>query len=137
MNKVYRKKERAPSHAGRIFKSGFIDQYDLRIETVAKLLGMTRGHLSRIINGHTPVTPDVALKLGVLTKTPARQWLALQANYDAYLMKKNQEFQSYKEALDNWASSFLSLSSDERRADKKTLEMTKKVSSLAKQLQKR
>ena len=61
-DKNYKKVERAPSHAGRILKSGFIDEYGLRIDTVARLLGITRGHLSRIINEHTPVTPDVAIK---------------------------------------------------------------------------
>ena len=38
--KIYKKPERAPSHAGKILKSGFIDQYELRIEAVAELLGV-------------------------------------------------------------------------------------------------
>ena len=56
--KIYRKKDCAPSHPGNILKSGFIEEYGLRIETVASLLGITRGHLSLIINGRNPVTPD-------------------------------------------------------------------------------
>ena len=136
-NKVYKKVERTPSHAGRILKSGFIDEYGLRVETVARLLGITRGHLSRIINGHTPVTPDVALKLEILTKTPAHQWLAIQAKYDAYVMEKKKEFQKYKQTVDDWVSDSLPLSPDQRRTDKKTLEIVKKAASLAKQLGKK
>ncbi len=136
-NKTYKKVERTPSHAGRILKSGFIDQYGLRIETVARLLGVTRGHLSRIINGHTPVTPDFALKLEILTKTPAHQWLAIQAKYDAYVMEKEQEFQKYKQTLDSWVSNSLPLTPDQRRTDKRTLEIVKKAANLAKQLRKK
>ncbi len=136
-NKTYKKVERTPSHAGRILKSGFIDQYGLRIETVARLLGVTRGHLSRIINGHTPVTPDFALKLEILTKTPAHQWLTIQAKYDAYVMEKEKEFQKYKQTLDSWVSNSLPLTPDQRRTDKKTLEIVKKAASLAKQLRKK
>lgn len=136
-SKIYPKRERIPSHAGRILKSGFIDQYGLRIETVAGLLGITRGHLSRIINGHQPVTPDIALRLEVLTKTPAHQWLTLQSKYDAYVMESKEDFQKYKQALDNWSSNSLPLLPDERRTDKKTLALVKKAASLARQLQKK
>ena len=61
--KVYRKVEREPSHAGRILKSGFLDVYGLRIETVAGLLGISRGHMSRIINGHSPLTLYLASQI--------------------------------------------------------------------------
>ncbi|MEJ2668733.1 MAG: hypothetical protein P8176_13720 [Gammaproteobacteria bacterium] len=34
---------------------------------------MTRQHLSRILNGHNPVTPDIAIRLEVLTQMSASQ----------------------------------------------------------------
>jgi len=133
-NKTYKKIERAPSHAGRILKSGFIDQYNLNIETVAELLGVTRVHLSRIINGHSPVTSDIAIKLEMLTETPANQWLSLQAQYDAFLLEKDKGFQRYKEAIGKWILSSLDKTPVERRKDEKTRELVKKASILAKQL---
>jgi len=132
--KVYKKVERKPSHAGRILKSGFIDEYNLRIETVAELLGMTRGHLSRILNGHSPVTADVAIRLEILTQTPARQWLTLQARYDAYVLEQGKDFQKYKKVLNKWASGSLSMLPKERRNDEESRELVKEAAGLAKQL---
>ncbi|VAW62312.1 hypothetical protein MNBD_GAMMA10-405 [hydrothermal vent metagenome] len=135
--KIYTKPERVPSHAGRVLKSGFIDQYELRIETVAELLGITRGHLSRIINAHSPVTPDIALKLEILTKTPASQWLTIQSKYDAYMMEQETEFKKYKEALNNWVVNSLPMPPQERRSDKKTQKLVTKAAGIAKQLGKK
>ena len=135
--KNYRKKERAPSHAGRILKSGFIDQYELRIETVAELLGITRGHLSRIINARSPVTPDIAIKLEILTQTPAAQWLSMQSKYDAYMMEQETGFKKYKQTLNNWVINSLPMQPEERRSDKKSLKLIVEASSLVKQISKK
>lgn len=135
--KTYIKPERTPSHAGRILKSGFIDQYELRIETVAELLGIARGHLSRIINARSPVTPDIAIKLAILTKTPASQWLAIQSKYDTYMMEQKKEFIKYKETLDNWVTNSLPMQPEKRRSDKKTQKLVMKAADIAKQLGKK
>ena len=135
--KIYKKIERTPSHAGEILKSGFIDQYDLSIVTVSDLLGITREHLSRIINGHTPVTADIALRLETLTKTPASQWLALQAKYDTYIMEQNADFKKYKQAVESWISTALPLLPNIRRADKRAIALVSKAAELAKHLGRR
>ncbi len=135
--KIYKKPERTPSHAGRILKSGFIDQYELRIETVAELLGIARGHLSRIINARSPVTPDIAIKLEILTKTPASQWLAIQSKYDTYMMEQKKEFKKYKETLNNWVVNSLPMQPEKRRSDKKTQKLVMKAADIAKQLGKK
>jgi len=132
--KNYQKTKRIPSHAGRILKSGFIDQYGLQVQTVAKLLGITRVHLSRIINGHSPVTPDIALKLEILTQTPATQWLAIQSKYDAYMMEQEKGFNKYKQTLHNWVKNSLPMQPEKRRSDKKTKELIIEAEALAKQI---
>ena len=132
--KVYKKVERKPSHAGRVLKSGFIDEHGLRIETIAELLGITRVHLSRIVNGHSPVTSDIAIRLEMLTETPASQWLALQAKYDAYMLEQNQSFKNYRKILNKWASGSLPMQPEERRNDKETKKMVEKAAKLARQL---
>lgn len=132
VKKVYKKIARTPSHAGEVLKSGFIDQYELSIVTVSELLGMTREHLSRIINGHIPVTSDVAAKLEILTKMPASQWLSLQAQYDVYIMRQDAEFRKYEAMLENWVSDSLPLSTAERRSDKEITALGEKVAAFAK-----
>lgn len=135
--KVYRKKDCAPSHPGRILKSGFIEEYGLRIETVASLLGITRGHLSRIINGRNPVTPDIAVRLEILTETPASQWLAIQSKYDTYMLEQNNEFKAYKKILNSWICNSLPMPPKQRREDEKTIALVSKASEIAKLLNKK
>ncbi len=132
--KLYRKKETAPSHAGSILKSGFIEQHNLNIEVVADLLGLTRGHLSRIINAHAPVTPDIAIRLEILTQVPANQWLAIQAKYDSWVLEHKKEFITYKQTLDKWVANSLPMLPSIRREDKKSRELVSKAASLAKQI---
>jgi len=134
VKKIYKEIERKPSHAGRILKYGFIDEHNLRIETIASLLGITRGHLSRIVNERSPITPDIAIRLEILTETPASQWLALQANCDAYALSQGEEFQKYKKAIGEWVSGSLTMSSKKRRNDEKTIALVKAAAVLAKQL---
>ena len=134
IKKVYKKVERKPSHAGEILKTGFIEQYELQVETVADLLGITRGHLSRIINGHSPITPDIAIKLEVLTHTPASQWLALQSDYDTYMLLQKPNYKKYKKALNNWVSKALLMSAKERRRNEKIIKLSANVAIFAKQV---
>ena len=135
--KIYRKKDCAPSHPGSILKSGFIEEYGLRIETVANLLGMTRGHLSRIINGRNPVTPDIAVRLEILTKTPASQWLAIQSKYDTFMLEQNDEFKTYKKILNTWTCNSLPMQPQQRQTDQKTLELVSRAAEIAKHLNKK
>ena len=132
--KIYKKVQRKPSHAGQILKSGFIEQYNLGIGTVAELLGMTRVHLSRIINGHSPVTSDIAIRLEILTETPASQWLSIQAKYDGYQLEQTKDFSQYKNILSQWVSSSLSMLPKERQKDSQTKKLLEEASKLAKQL---
>lgn len=134
MSKIYKKPEVAPSHAGSILKSGFIEQYELNIQTVADLLGLTRGHLSRIINGHSPVTPDIAIKLEVLTQVPASQWLSMQAKYDSWVLEHKKEFIAYKQTLNSWVATSLPMLPNARRDDKNSKELIVKAASLAKEI---
>ena len=132
--KVYKKVTRPPSHAGRILKSGFMEVHGLRVETVADLLGITRQHFSRILNGHSPVTSDIAVKLEIITSTPATQWLAIQAKYDAYMLAQGEDYRKYRDMVHSWTSNSLGLSPKDRRADEVTKALVKKASALAKNL---
>ncbi len=134
--KNHKKLERKPSHAGQILKSGFIDEYDLRISTIAKLLGIARQHLSRILNGRNPITPGIAIRLEALTKTPASQWLAIQAEYDTYVLEQKDDFKLYTNAISKWTANSLPMQPAKRRRDEKTKKLVEKAAEFAKQLSK-
>lgn len=56
-----------PLHPGRMIKSGIMDAVDdypgMTLGAAAGKLGVSRVTLSRIVNGHAPVTVSMALKL--------------------------------------------------------------------------
>ncbi len=54
-------------------------------------LGCSRKHVNEIVNGRTPVTPEMALRLQRLTGIPADTWLVYEAGYRADLARLHDE----------------------------------------------
>ena len=75
-----------PSHPGFLLKDGFLDEFEeypgMTIAAAAKKLGMSRGHLSRIVNERAPITLPVAMKLEAAGWSTADSWLQFQLKYD-------------------------------------------------------
>jgi addiction module HigA family antidote len=51
---------------------------------IARLLGISRQSLYDILEGHQPVTPAMAVRLGKLFGNGARLWLSMQAAHDTW-----------------------------------------------------
>jgi addiction module HigA family antidote len=57
----------SPAHPGKILKEMYMTPLGVTVTKVADALGVTRKHVSAIVNGRAPVTPDMAVRLaGVL-----------------------------------------------------------------------
>lgn len=54
------------------------------IGEIAALLGVSRQTLHRVLAGSTPVTPEMAVRLGKLCGNGPGLWLRMQAAYDAW-----------------------------------------------------
>ena len=52
-----------PEHPGTVLKTLYLDPLGLTVTEAAKGLCVTRQSLSNIINSHTAITPDMALRL--------------------------------------------------------------------------
>lgn len=78
-----------PLHPGFIVKDALIDNTGLSVTEAAEHLGVTRTTLSRLINGHAGISPEMALRLSKFFKTSVESWINLQAQYDAWLVKKD------------------------------------------------
>ncbi|MFK8012406.1 MAG: HigA family addiction module antitoxin [Marinicellaceae bacterium] len=76
-----------PTHAGEILKETYLVSLDLTIGKASEMLGVSRKHLSRFINGHVSVTAEFALRLQAFTGKSAIAWLNIQNNYDLWLLK--------------------------------------------------
>lgn len=61
-----------------------LDERGISQSQAAQALGLSRGHLNSIINGHNPISADLKLKLERYLKVPAQHWTRLQERHDAY-----------------------------------------------------
>jgi addiction module HigA family antidote len=77
-----------PAHPGEILRELYLAPLGITITAAAKALGVTRKHVSAIVNEHTPVTPDMALRLAVAFTTDPELWVNLQAQYDLWTVSK-------------------------------------------------
>src|SRR2546421_440660 len=51
-------------------------------------LGVPRKHVSAIVNGRAPITPDMAVRLAGVFGTEPEIWVNLQAQYDLWLVRQ-------------------------------------------------
>lgn len=73
-----------PSHPGEILRDLYLDPMGITITGAAEALGVSRKHISAIINGHASVTPDMAMRLAVALGTQPDIWINLQAQHDLW-----------------------------------------------------
>jgi len=70
-----------PAHPGGLVRDN-IDELGLSVAEVARVIGVTRQQLHRLINGQHGVSPDVALRLEQAFGGSADAWMRMQITYD-------------------------------------------------------
>ncbi|OOS00623.1 addiction module antidote protein, HigA family [Haemophilus paracuniculus] len=79
-----------PPHPGLLLKEYLAE---MSVTDAAKQLGISRGALSRILNGKANISPEMAVRLSkFLTNTTPKLWLGMQADYDLWQIEQNQSF---------------------------------------------
>ncbi len=71
-----------PPHPGEVLREYLPD--GMTVEEFARRLGVSRVQLSRVLNGHSAVSADMAIRVSLLTRTTPESWLAGQAKYDLW-----------------------------------------------------
>ena len=69
-------------HPGRSIRDGCLEAVGLSVTNGAKVLGVARRTLSRVINGHSGISPEMAIRLEKAGWSNAEHWLRLQMAYD-------------------------------------------------------
>ena len=57
----------------------------------AKVLGLARHTLSRVLNGHAAISPEMAIRLEKAGWSNAEFWLRRQATYDLMEARKRED----------------------------------------------
>lgn len=77
-----------PAHPGEILREMYLEPMGVTITAAAEALGVSRKHISSIINARAPVTPDMAMRLAVVFSTEPELWINLQAQYDVWTVSR-------------------------------------------------
>lgn len=67
------------------------EELGLTVSAAAKRLGLTRVHLSRVLNEHAGINPDLAVRLERAGVSTARQWMALQSSYELWQAERRKQ----------------------------------------------
>ncbi|GCB02940.1 HigA family addiction module antitoxin [Ralstonia sp. SET104] len=82
-----------PPHPGATLREDVLPALGLSVTEAARQLGVTRVALSRVLNEHAAISPEMALRieawLGVERGGSADVWLAEQASYDLWLARQS------------------------------------------------
>lgn len=71
-----------PPHPGEVLREFLPD--DMTIEEVARRLAISRVQFSRILNGRSAISADMAIRIGLLTNTTPESWLTGQMKWDLW-----------------------------------------------------
>jgi addiction module HigA family antidote len=81
---VTKRPARAPTHPGILLKEEVLPTVGLSVTVAARLLGVTRQTLYRIMAGTQPITPEMAVRLGKFCGNGPGLWLRMQQAYDLW-----------------------------------------------------
>ena len=80
-----------PPHPGRSIKENCLQPLGLNVTEAARVLGVARHTLSRVLNGHAAVSPEMAIRLEKAGWSNAEFWLRRQTSYNLAQARKNED----------------------------------------------
>jgi addiction module HigA family antidote len=81
---------RNPAHPGRIVRSACLEPLGLSVTEGAKILGVTRQTLTKIVNGKSGISAEMAIRLTKAFGSTAETWVRMQASYDLAQARKDE-----------------------------------------------
>ncbi|WP_338112645.1 HigA family addiction module antitoxin [Zooshikella ganghwensis] len=81
-----------PPHPGEIIKESYLDELNISINSLAKQLGVNPSTLSRLIDGKSSISPEMAIRLSKVLNGSAEFWLNLQQSYSLWQASQANDF---------------------------------------------
>lgn len=80
-----------PPHPGHSIKQNCLDPLGLSVTDGAKVLGVARHTLSRVLNGHAAISPEMSIRLEKAGWSTAEFWLRRQTSYDLAQARRSED----------------------------------------------
>ena len=98
--KVTERPDREPTHPGAILRHDILPALGLKPAAFARHIGVSRQLLNKIIRATdpSPVSPEMALRIGRACGNGSIPWLNLQRNYDLWHAAKKVDIEGIEVA---------------------------------------
>lgn len=80
-----------PPHPGEVLRTLCLEPLGLTVTEAARALDVSRKTLSEILNGHSGISPEMAIRLSLAFDTTAESWLAQQLQYDLWRAEQKRD----------------------------------------------
>ena len=78
-----------PPHPGEFITGIYLEPHGISGRELAATLDVAASTLSRVLNGSSRITPEMALRLSKAIGRSPESWLAMQDNHDLWVARKN------------------------------------------------
>ncbi len=85
------KRTRKPVHPGRVLKEDVMDELNITINLGSKMLGVSRKHLSDLVNEKVDCSPRMAHRLAIATNTSVASWMNMQNSLNIWREENSKE----------------------------------------------
>lgn len=79
-----KRKSRCPTHPGVLLREVVLPGMGLSVSKAAEDLSVSRTYLYRLLDGATPMSMEMCIKIGKLAGNGARLWANMQGAYDLW-----------------------------------------------------
>lgn len=78
-----------PPHPGEAIRELCLEPMGLTVTKAARGLGVTRKALSELLNGHSEISPEMAIRLSKAFGGSAESWMTQQMQYGLWRVQQN------------------------------------------------
>ncbi len=86
-----------PPHPGEFISGIYLEPNNISGRVLAEKLGVAASTLSRVLNGTSRVTPEMALRLSKSIGRSPESWLAMQDAHDLWIARQHVDLQGVSE----------------------------------------
>ena len=85
-----------PPHPGLSIRENCLEPLGLNVTEAARILGVARHSLSRLLHGHAAISPEMAVRLEKAGWSNAKFWLRRQTSYDLAQVRRTEDQKKVK-----------------------------------------
>jgi len=86
-----------PPHPGEFIRETYLEPYRVSIRLLAESLGVAASTVTRLINGRSGVSPEMALRLSKTIGRSAESWLTMQYAHDLWVARQSTDLSKVKQ----------------------------------------